>query len=158
MVEENKEKPDPLVLDKNEVKTLFAQSGVDNDKMEEFDRHFDETAGKDTEILASNVVNTKSFEVKTPDVVIKVKSERTDLIGTRTIDGLPCLVVRLDGDVVVNILSASQAIGAISSSGTNIHAVWLREPIVLWKLWITISAPQRSAEAAPCEEASRRGG
>ena len=102
MVEEHKEELQPLVLDKNEVKTLFASSGVSSDKMEEFDRHFDETAGEDTSLLVSNVLNTRSFEVKTPDVVIKVKPERTDLIETRTINGRKCLVIELDGNVEVN--------------------------------------------------------
>lgn len=102
LVEEHKEELQPLMLDKNEAKTLFAGSGVSNEKMEEFDRHFDETAGEDTALMVSNVMNTRSFEVKTPDVVIKVKSERTDLIETKIIDGLECLVVRLDGGVEVN--------------------------------------------------------
>lgn len=102
LVEEHREELQPLMLDKNEAKTLFAGSGVSNEKMEEFDRHFDETAGEDTALMVSNVMNTKSFEVKTPDVVIKVKSERTDLIETKIIDGLECLVVRLDGGVEVN--------------------------------------------------------
>jgi hypothetical protein len=102
MIEEHSEDLQPLMLDKNEAKTLFAGSGVSNEKMEEFDRHFDETAGEDTALMVSNVMNAKSFEVKTPDVVIKVKSERTDLIETKVIDGLECLVVRLDGGVEVN--------------------------------------------------------
>lgn len=105
MVEEHKEELQPFMLDKNEAKTLFASSGVSNEKMEEFDRHFDETAGENTTLMASNVINTRSFEVKTPDVVIKVKPERTDLIETRIIDGLECLVVRLDGGVEVNGIS-----------------------------------------------------
>lgn len=102
MVEQHKEVPEPLVLDKNEVKTLFASSGVSNDKMEEFDRHYDETAGETTSLLVNNVVNTRSFEVKTPDVVIKVKPERTDLIETKTINGKKCLVIELGGSVEVN--------------------------------------------------------
>jgi len=102
MVEEHKEEVQPLVLDKNEVKTLLAGSGVSNEKMAEFDRHYDETAGEDTPLLVSNVLNTRTFEVKTPDVVIKVNPERTDLIETRTIDGRECLVIALEGGAVVN--------------------------------------------------------
>lgn len=102
MVEQHKEVPEPLVLDKNEVKTLFASSGVSNEKMEEFDRHYDETAGETTSLLVNNVVNSRSFEVKTPDVVIKVKPERTDLIETRTINGRECIVIELGGSVEVN--------------------------------------------------------
>lgn len=102
MAEEHKEEPEPLVLAKNEVKTILADSGVSNEKLETFDRCYDETAGETTALLASNVMNTRTFEVKTPDVVIKVSPDRTDLIETRTINGLECLVIRLDGGVMVN--------------------------------------------------------
>lgn len=102
MVEEHKEIPEPLVLDKNEVKTLFAGSGVSNEKLAEFDRCYDETAGEKTSLLVNNVFNTRSFEVKTPDVVIKVKPERTDLIETRVVNGRECIVIELGGNVEVN--------------------------------------------------------
>ena len=102
MAEEHKEEQAPLTLDKNEVKTLFANSGVSNEKLEEFDRHYNETAGEDTSLLVNNVLNTRSFEVKTPDIVIKVKPERTDLIETQTINGRECLVIELGGNVEVN--------------------------------------------------------
>ena len=44
----------------------------------------------------------RSFEVKTPDVVIKVNPERTDLVNTKLIDGRQCLVIELYGTVEVN--------------------------------------------------------
>lgn len=102
MVQEHKEDPEPLVLDKNEVKTIFASSGVENDKLADFDRHYDETAGENTSLYVNNVVNTRTFEVKTPDVVIKVNPERTDLIETKTINGRECLVIELGGNIEVN--------------------------------------------------------
>lgn len=42
------------------------------------------------------------FEVKTPDVIIKINPERTDLVETREIDGRQCLVIAVDGGVEVN--------------------------------------------------------
>ena len=102
LAEEHKESPEPLVLDKNEVKTILADSGVANERLADFDKYYQETAGEDTPLFMSNVINTRSFEVKTPDVVVKVKPERTDLIETRTIDGRECLVIALDGGVEVN--------------------------------------------------------
>ena len=109
MVEEHKEEPEPLVLDKNEVKTLFANSGVTNEKLEEFDKHFDETAGEKATLLVDNVINTRTFEVKTPDVVVKVKPERTDLVETQIINGRKCLVIALDGSVEVNGIVVRQS-------------------------------------------------
>lgn len=102
MAEEHKEDPAPLMLDKNEVKTVFADSGVANDKMEAFDQCYDVTAGSDTQLYISNVVNSRSFDVKTPEVVVKVDPGRTDLISTRIIDGRECLVIELGANVEVN--------------------------------------------------------
>lgn len=102
MVEEHKEEPAPLILDKHEVKAILADSGVSNDRLEEFDRYYDTAAGEKTELYANNVFNTRSFDVKTPDVVIKVKPERTDLIEDRRLDGRSCIVAWLDGSVEVN--------------------------------------------------------
>ncbi|MCM1065210.1 MAG: DUF4317 domain-containing protein [Eubacterium sp.] len=109
MVEEHKEEPAPLVLDKNEFKTILANSGVTDEKLEQFDRHYDETAGEQTSLLAGNVMNARTFEVKTPDVVVKVSPDRTDLIETRNINGRDCLVIALDGNVVVNGINVRPA-------------------------------------------------
>ncbi len=102
LAEAHKEEPEPLVLEKTQVKTLLADSGVSNTRLTEFERHYDETAGENTSLLASNVMSTKTFEVKTPDVVIRVNPERTDLIETKSINGRECLVIELGGNVVVN--------------------------------------------------------
>ena len=102
MAQEHKEEPEPLVLDKKEVKAILADSGVSNEKLEHFDRHYDDTAGETASLLASNVMNTRTFEVKTPDVIIKVSPDRTDRIETRNINGRECLVIQLDGNVEVN--------------------------------------------------------
>ncbi len=52
--------------------------------------------------MASNVVNPRTFEVKAPDVVIKVSPDRTDLLETRQIDGKTYLMVELTDNVEVN--------------------------------------------------------
>lgn len=102
IAEEHKDDPEPLVLDRREVKNIFADSGVSNEKMASFDQHYDTCAGEDTRIYVSNVLNTRSFEVKMPDVVVKVNPERIDLVETKVIDGRQCLVIPLDGSVEVN--------------------------------------------------------
>jgi len=102
MIEEHKEDPVPLVLDKEEVKTVLADSGVSNEKLENFDKCFEATAGEGAELVVNNVVNTRNFEVKTPDVVVKVNPERIDLVQTKVIDGREYLLIALGSDVVVN--------------------------------------------------------
>lgn len=102
MLEEHKDAPEPLVLDKYQVKSLLENSGVQEEQLQDFDKHFDETAGERAAIFASNIVNTRAFEVKTADVIIKVNPDRTDLVETREIDGRQCLVIAIDGGVEVN--------------------------------------------------------
>lgn len=53
------------------------------------------------------MAGTRTFEVKTPDVVIKVNPERTDLIETRWIDGIPYLVIQASDSVEVNGIPVS---------------------------------------------------
>lgn len=105
LVEERKDESEPLVLDKAEVKQLLAVSGVDAEKFEELEERYEETAGAQTEFLASNVMNARKFEIKTPDVVIQVNPERLDLVETRVVDGRQCLVIPADDSVQVNGIS-----------------------------------------------------
>ena len=102
LIEDHKEEPEPLALDKTEMKKVFEQSGVDAEKMENFDRNFEENAGEKATLLASNITETKKFNIETPDVVIKVNPDRADLIETRIIDGRQCLVIPVDDHIEVN--------------------------------------------------------
>ena len=102
LIEEHKEEPEPLQLDKTDVRKVFEQSGVSAERMEQFDRNYEETAGEKTSLLAANIAETKKFQIETPDVVIKVNPERSDLIETRIIDGRQCLVIAVDDHIEVN--------------------------------------------------------
>ena len=102
LIEEHKEEPEPLALDKTEIKKIFEQSGVDAEKMESFDRNFEENAGEKASLLATNIAETRKFNIETPDVVIKVNPDRADLVETRIIDGRQCLVIPVDDHIEVN--------------------------------------------------------
>lgn len=102
MIEEHKEIPEPLTLNKKEVKNLLEKSGVEEEKLADFDKLYDAAAGEDTALFVSNVASTRSFEVKTPDVVVKVNPERADLVNTMMVDGRKCLVIEINDQVEVN--------------------------------------------------------
>ena len=97
-----KENPEPAMLDQGEIKNLLALSGAAPSKLDEFDTHFEETAGKGARFLAAGLPGNRSYEVKTPDVTIQVSPDRSDLVETRTIDGRPCLVIPITDEVFVN--------------------------------------------------------
>ena len=99
---EAKESPEPPVLTKPELKRLLVNSGVTNERMETFDANFDLIAGEKAEFLVPNIAETRKFSIQTPDVVIKVNPERTDLVETKIINGKRCLVIEMNDQVEVN--------------------------------------------------------
>lgn len=102
MIEERKDEPEPVLLDKAEVKRLLEYSGVEEGKLSGFDEMYTAAAGEDAQFVATNLANTRQFEIKTPDVIVKVNPERTDLVQTRILNGRKCLVIELNEQVEVN--------------------------------------------------------
>ncbi len=100
-IENHKEESEPLMLGKEDIKSVFADSGVSNDKMRAFDEHYEQTVGN-VELAAENVVSAKALEVKSPDIVIKVSPDRTDLLDTAVVNGRRCLVIEMGSNVMVN--------------------------------------------------------
>ena len=61
------------------------------------------------DLSAQNIVNVKQFELKTPDVVVKVNPDRSDLVETRIINGSRYILIRADEGVEVNGVNISIA-------------------------------------------------
>ena len=93
---------EPLMLGKEQVKAVLTGSGVSEEKLTKFDLDYDSTFGFETELHPKNVIDQKHFEIKTPDVVIKVNPERSDLIETRVIGGVKYIMICADESVEVN--------------------------------------------------------
>lgn len=106
-VESQKDAPEPAVLTKPEVKRLFEECGVEEEKLETLDSCYEATAGENTALMASNITNTRRMEIKTPDVVIHVEPDRAELIETKIVDGRKCLVIPMEGDIEVNGIHVS---------------------------------------------------
>ena len=102
MIEERKDDPEPVVLDKHEVKRLLASSGVPNEQLDEFDEKYESIADEKASFVASNVASTRNYEIRTPDVIIKVSPEKAQLIETRTIDGTPYILIEAADEVEIN--------------------------------------------------------
>lgn len=102
MLEENCDVPEPVMLNKTEVKSLLAESGVELEKLEKFEERFEEKIGEKAFLLAENLANTRAFEVKTPEISIKVSPEYSSLIETKMVDGKKCLVIAISDNIEVN--------------------------------------------------------
>ena len=103
-MEEHKisKEPDPLTVDKYAIRDMLEFCGVSDESVSRFEEKFDKGFGQNATLSPRNIVETNKFEVRTPDVVIKVNPARTDLVDTRVIDGVRYVLVRADGGVEVN--------------------------------------------------------
>ena len=102
LIEAQKDEPEPVVLTKPEVKRLLEDCGVAEEKLDTFDQQYELVAGDQPSLMASNIDSPRKFEVKTPDVVVKIDPERAELIETKVIDGRKCLVIPMEGEIEVN--------------------------------------------------------
>ncbi|MBE6661965.1 MAG: DUF4317 domain-containing protein [Ruminococcaceae bacterium] len=108
VVEHKESKSDePLSVSKYQVREILEDCGVKEEKLESFVESFDEGFGKGTDLAPKNIVDVKRFEVRTPDVVIKVAPDQTHLIETRVIDGTKYILIRADSGVELNGLNVS---------------------------------------------------
>lgn len=83
--------PEPLQLDKTDMKKLFESSGSDAD------------VGECEPLIAENIAGT--FNIEVPDVTIKVSPGCVDLIETKVVDGRACIVIPVDDHIEVNGIS-----------------------------------------------------
>lgn len=104
MIEEHKtnKEEEPLLISKKTVKGILESCGVSESHVAAFEEKYDDEFGTDTEISPQNIIDTKQLEVHTPDVIIHVNPERSDLVETRTIDGTKYILIRADEGVEVN--------------------------------------------------------
>ena len=101
-IEESKEEPEPLTLDKQDVARIFAECGVEEEKLQQFESAYERIVPEGTPLVAANLLNTRKFEVKTPNITVQVKPEFTHLLETKVIDGRNCLVIAIEDKVAVN--------------------------------------------------------
>ena len=93
---------EPLLVSKEEVKDVLSSCGVSEKHMAKFSVDYDEAFGFEADLHPKNIIDNKHFELKTPDVVIKVDPARSDLIETRIIGGVKYIMICADEDVEVN--------------------------------------------------------
>ncbi len=97
--------PEALTLSKSQITGALTEVGVSEAHIAKFSVDYDETFGFEAAVHPKNIIDDKRFEVKTPDVSIKVARDRTDLIETRIIGGVKYILICAEEDVEVNGVS-----------------------------------------------------
>lgn len=97
--------PEPLMVSKQEVREVLSSCGVSESHLAKFSIDYDEVFGFEADLHPKNIIDDKRFEIKTPDVSIKVAPDRADLIETRIIGGVKYILICAEEDVEVNGVS-----------------------------------------------------
>ncbi len=104
MIELHKESKveEPLVISKNQVKIMLQSCGVSDAHINTFAEKYDTEFGEEKAISPRNIIDNKKFEIRTPDVVITVNPEKSDLVETRVINGTKYILICANEGVEVN--------------------------------------------------------
>ena len=94
--------PEPLTLTARDVGGILADSGVAPERIETFQKACAKRYGEDAALAPGNIIESKKFEVTTPEVKISIAPENSYLIETRIIDGRKYLLIPADEGVEVN--------------------------------------------------------
>lgn len=93
---------EPLMISKEDVSQVLSSCGVSEEHLAKFSVDYDAAFGFEAELHPKNIIDSKHFELKTPDVIIKVDPTRSDLVETRTIGGVKYILICADENVEVN--------------------------------------------------------
>jgi hypothetical protein len=104
IIEESKTEKDEELpfITKDDAAQMLRFCGIPEDKVEAFEKGFDESSGENAEIPPSNLSSTKQLQIETPEVTVKVNAGCSELVQSRIIDGVKYILIRADNDITVN--------------------------------------------------------
>jgi hypothetical protein len=104
LMEEHKlnHEDEPLTISKGTVSNVLSVCGVDKERVNAFEDAYQEQFGGDARLSPRNLMDPKQMEIKTPDVTIRVSTERSELVQTKIIDGAKYILIRAEDGVEVN--------------------------------------------------------
>ena len=85
-----------------DVGGILATSGVNDEQIAAFQRECDEQYGENAALNPNNIIESKKFEITTPEVKISIAPENSYMIEARVINGRKYLLIPADDGVEVN--------------------------------------------------------
>lgn len=84
-----------------DIREVLRAADIKEEKIDKLDNAYIEVAGSlDTEIALNNIVNRRSFTIKTDHGTITMKPEQAHYVESKIIDGEPCIVLQLNQEVI----------------------------------------------------------
>ena len=94
--------PEALTISKEDVGQVLEGCGISQQGLAKFNVSFEEAFGVDAHVHPANIIDSKKIEIRTPDVSLKVATDRGDLMQTRVIGGVKYILIQADESVEVN--------------------------------------------------------
>ncbi len=92
-------------LSGGDIARVLAAGGVSDDKADVFVEKFNTEFGQGAQLPLAGITEDKRFEIRTPDVTVKVSPRQAGQIETRVIDGIKYILIPADEGVTVNGIS-----------------------------------------------------
>lgn len=94
--------PEPPAISVEEAADILRSSGVSQEQAQAFQKQCETEYGQDASLNPGNIVESRRFEVCTPEVKISVAPENSYLIETRVLQGRKYLLIPASGGVQIN--------------------------------------------------------
>ncbi len=103
-IEQHKESrdPEPLGFSQHEVGEMLKNSGAPKERVESFIEKCSEQFGTETSLNPKNIIDSKKFELVTPQVKISVAPEASYTVETKIINGRKYILIPADEGVLIN--------------------------------------------------------
>ena len=86
---------------------MLKDSGLDESRVESFQEQCEKEFGSNAALNPNNIIDTKKFQIETPEIKISVAPENSYLIETRVIGGRKYLLIPADTGVEINGISVN---------------------------------------------------
>ena len=94
-MERHAEDPEPYKIDRNELKKIFCNSGVPDEKMEMFEDAYWENIGN-VPVMASNICDNKVVNIQVSEGKITINADFISNLEIKEVDGRKCMVLPVD--------------------------------------------------------------
>lgn len=99
--------PEPLRISAGEMSDILENSGMTPERIESFHAKCISEFGQDAELRPANIIDSKRFEICTPEVKVTVPPSMSYLVQTKVINGKKYILIPADAGVEVNGIGVS---------------------------------------------------
>lgn len=94
--------PEPMDFDAGDVSSILKAGGVSPEVADSFEEKCTERFGDDATLNPENIINSKKFEIQTPQIKITVDPDYSCTVETKVINGRKYILIPADDGVSVN--------------------------------------------------------